>query len=808
MNVFQRVLERGWWAILAIALAGAVWSGLLLPDFRVEFGTDVLLNESDPDLAFYNQTRGEWGDDEYLLACAHREEGWFTKDGLELLCGFARDLKGIPFARSIDAITTVPLLRNSPAGILNRPRLADEKGFLNPKIDLEKAREELLQHTQALGNIVSADGKDISIVVYLDAPPEVLALDKERRALLGKPGDAAARKRLKEIAPEYEKAKLEMSRRRTDLVQAARQVSARWEGRIGKVRLSGLPIINVGLLEHIRSDISNFGVLALGVFSLAFLVIYRKLRWLVLPMICCMLPVAFMLATMAAKNQAMTIVTSNMPVLLFVLMLPYSVYFIERTNERRRLFPTESAATTAARAAAEIWSPCLYSVLATMVGTAAHIGSGIFPVKTFGIMMTFGTGLGLAVVMLLLPASTAVIRPLVHPPIDPSHTRRGILRPITGLVLHAPVPVVLFSLAIFGASILFALRIKVETKFIDYFWPRSEVYQGLDYIDNHLGGTTPIEVFLRSDKPGYFRSAEGLEALAAVAKYFNEQPATGNVRSLKTLVDEVRKAMPKQKLEKVADMVANLAPDQYSPLCNKDATQARVLVRVRETSPLLNRAKLISGLRERLESLKAGPLKGIETQVTGVCLLYSNMLNGLIKTMQETFAIALVSIWFMLLFLFRSPIMATIVLLPQILPVFLVLGVMGLTGIPLDMVTVIIASVAMGIGIDAAIQYAFRFRTELAACGGDIPEAVRRSHATIGRAILIATSIVFAGFCMLMLSHFVPTFYFGMFTGLAILMGLFASLTTLPAMFVLFNYPRVKPGTLPAADGHSGAPTA
>jgi predicted RND superfamily exporter protein len=144
----------------------------------------------------------------------------------------------------------------------------------------------------------------------------------------------------------------------------------------------------------------------------------------------------------------------------------------------------------------------------------------------------------------------------------------------------------------------------------------------------------------------------------------------------------------------------------------------------------------------------------------------------------------------MLMILFRSPIMALLVILPEILPVFLVLGVMGFAGIALDMVTVIIASVALGIGIDAAIQYAVRFRSELAKADGNLETAIRRSHATIGRAILIATSIVFTGFAMLCFSKFVPTVYFGLFTGLAILMGLFASLTTLPASFLLLKYPR------------------
>ena len=201
-------------------------------------------------------------------------------------------------------------------------------------------------------------------------------------------------------------------------------------------------------------------------------------------------------------------------------------------------------------------------------------------------------------------------------------------------------------------------------------------------------------------------------------------------------------------------------------------------------------------LREKMEQfakgLKDKELKGVEARPTGVFLLYANMLDTYWPNTKKTFFLATGAIWLMLMLLFRSPIMAALVILPEVLPVFLVLGVMGFTGIALDMVTVIIASVALGIGIDAAIQYAVRFRNELVRTNGDIAEAIKRSHATIGRAILIATSIVFAGFAMLCFSQFVPTIYFGLFTGLAILMGLFASLTTLPACFLLLKYPRKR----------------
>jgi predicted RND superfamily exporter protein len=370
---------------------------------------------------------------------------------------------------------------------------------------------------------------------------------------------------------------------------------------------------------------------------------------------------------------------------------------------------------------------------------------------------------------------------------------KGPLKALLTLVLRAPLAVVLFSLAVFVASIWGMTKIRVETKFIDYFHQKSEIYQGLDYIDNRMGGTTPLEVILKSGTPGYFKTPDGLAALDAVGRFFETVPETGNLRSLKTLVDEARKAFkPGAKEPQILNLVLAYAKDQVREFCNADFTTSRVLLRMKETAPTLNRKDILGRLSVHLNSLKDGPFKGIEARPTGVFLLYANMLDTYWPNTKKTFFLATAAIWLMLTVLFRSPIMALLVILPEILPVLLVLGVMGFTGIALDMVTVIIASVALGIGIDAAIQYAVRFKRELARSDGDIELAIRRSHATIGRAILIATSIVFAGFAMLCFSQFVPTIYFGLFTGVAILMGLFASLTTLPSMFLLLKYPRLK----------------
>jgi len=793
MNAFQRFLVERRILILLAWIAAAAAGAWALRGFAVEAGTDVLLNQADQDLAFYNQTRAEWETDEYVIVCCRRNEGWFTTDSMALLSEIVRAAKSLPHAKKILTIGQVPLIRNQPVVLMPVPvTLMDEQGALNPKAKLDKARDELMGHTQALGNLISVDGKDLSMLVYLDVPESIGRLEPEWNRLLGDPKTPETERRIEEIRAPYQAAIQENNARRNALVNALRDAAKTWRQKLDEpVRLSGIPIINVVLREHIKADITTFGILSLSVFTLTFLIVYRRFRWVAFPIVSCVIPVVLMLGLMVVMGKKMTVITSNMPVLLFVLTLPYTVYLIERYLERRSLHPSEDPKETSTRAPMEIWSPCLFSVLATMAGTAAHIPSGIIPVRTFGIMMTIGMAFSLGVVMLFFPATIVALPAAPGRASGAAPEPKGPLKGLLALVLRAPLAVVLFSLAVFGVSLWGMTKIRVETKFIDYFHQKSEIYQGLDYIDNNMGGTTPFEVMLSSPTPGFFKTPDGLAALDAVGKFFAGVPETGNLRSLKTLVDEVRKGF-RSKDPQILALLTGMAKEQVKEFCNADFTKSRILVRMKETDPRLNRKDILRRLSAHLDSLKDKELKGVEARPTGVFLLYANMLDTYWPNTKKTFFLATGAIWLMLTILFRSPIMAALVILPEVLPVALVLGVMGFTGIALDMVTVIIASVALGIGIDAAIQYAVRFRRELELTDGDIAEAIRRSHATIGRAILIATSIVFAGFAMLCFSQFVPTIYFGLFTGIAILMGLFASLTTLPASFLLLKYPRRK----------------
>ncbi|NIP93379.1 MAG: MMPL family transporter, partial [Akkermansiaceae bacterium] len=204
--------------------------------------------------------------------------------------------------------------------------------------------------------------------------------------------------------------------------------------------------------------------------------------------------------------------------------------------------------------------------------------------------------------------------------------------------------------------------------------------------------------------------------------------------------------------------------------------------------PTLHRNRILDGLKKHLADHEE-VFAGLEVEITGVFPVYADMLTQLLEGQKQSMIYVPLAVYLMLLILFRSPVLALIVLVPQALPAAVLLGIMGWAGIPLDLVTVMIAAIAIGVGIDAAIQYTMRFRDELAVTG-DHRSAVSRAHATIGRAIWTATTIIVAGFAILALSRFFPTFWFGLFTALAMLLSQLATLTLLPSLFLLTGYPK------------------
>ena len=772
MRVMQRiyswVVRRAWLVVVVVLLAAGALAVSQFGKLGIEFQTTTLLDQKDPELKIYeelHETR-TWSQNEFAVVCASGVD-WTSEEGATLLRALVTDLEAGPEVGGTMSLLNIPLLRQNPDQKPNVLALAGAGmkyiGGRAP-INHESARTELLDHELATGSLISKDGRSTNVLVYLRVPEP------------GAPGTATTQARWQQ------------------LVDGLRTVRTQWEGRLPeRLRLAGVPLVYTYIMERVAHDLQVFGIAAAVLFSLGLLVIYRKIRYVILPLVTSLLPVLAILGYMAIAGVPFTVITSNLPLLLFVIALPYTIYLIERYLERRHLHPQEDGGEAIVRAAQSIWLPCVFSTLTTMAGFAAFTTSGIVPVKMFGILMTAGSLLSLLLVFLFLPSALQPWRPV--PPPSPSSSAAtgtgGFGRLSAGfaqLALTRPRTIIALSTLVLAVSIAGTFRLTAENKFTSYFWPSSDVYQGLEFIDQNLGGTSTLEIYLRSGKVGHFKSAEGIASVAAVEQYFHAVPEVGSLRSLPALIREARKTFrpewfPSMQDGALVSLVQGMAPELFQDIMSPDGRTASLQVRFKETAPTLNRRQIIEGLEAHLASLKDSSLQGLEIETTGIFVLYANMLNSLIDSQRDTLGFVVGSIYLMLLLLFRKFRLALVVLVPQALPAVTMLGVMGWGGIPLDLVTVMIAAIALGVGVDSAIQYTMRYREEIA-LDGDPRAALSRTHATVGRAIWVATSIIVLGFAVLVTSDFFPSVWFGLLTGLAMLMSQFSALLTLPSLFL------------------------
>ena len=765
---YRTVIERGWWLILALLVCGVLYLASWIPRLDINANTDAFIEEESVSVSDYYETRADWGTDEFGVLCLTADD-WFTEKGIQRLLDIEADVKQVPWVSSTMSILDVPLLRQKPR---EKPGLMflvnGMKSLRKGKVDMAAAAAEHADHEITVGNLISHDGKSVNMLAYLDWSK-----------MEGKSRD-------------------EINVRRAALVEGIRTVAAKWSQELDEpIRLSGIPFIQISLFENMRQDLIVFGWVSLGLFTLGLLLVYRRLRFVLIPIVCCVLPPVGILGGMAFLGIPIGFVTSNMPVLLFVLMLPYNIYFIERYRERRTQFPEEDGLTSTLTALSSIALPCLFSCATTLAGFIALGTSKIIPISNFGQSMTAGMVVGFAMVFLFIGVVSRKLPGLEIAKVNDRTAKRtpGLVKFLEEISLKRPAWVLLFCFGLLAVALVGVGRLNAQSKFTNYFWPGSEVYDGLEFIDQKMGGTTWIEVILTSSEPGYFKTDAGLNALATAEAYFEPMPETGNILSLTSLRDEMRKLFKPEWFPNLTDsallaMVNMASSDLVRQTTNAEFSNSRTTIRMMETAPNLDRNAILDGLHAHLKTHEA-IFKDVDVQVTGVFPVYATMLKQLIIGQKESILVVGLAVFVMLVLLFRSPILALIVAIPQAVPATVVLGVIGWCGIPLDLVTVMIGSIAIGVGIDAAIQYTMRFRSELETCG-DPRIALSRTHATIGRAIWIATTIIILGFSILVLSNFFPSVWFGLFTALAMLISQLATLTMLPSLFLMTGYPKPR----------------
>lgn len=808
--------------LIVIQLLG--FSGYFFKDFQLDASADSLVLENDEDLRYYRAIRARYGSDDFLVVTYSPKEDLFSDAVLGDLKVLRDELAAMERVASVNSILDAPLIdspRMTLSELQKRVRILDD-----PDTDRELARREFRESPFYKSLLTSPDGKTTALQVNFKR-------DERYESLLEKRETLRAKQLIGELSPEelqqLEQAALDFKRytveiqdqEQTDIAET-RAILERHRD-MAKIHLGGVPMIASDMIDFVRGDIRVFGI-GVTIFLITLLgFAFKRLRWVVVPMLICGAAVVGMVGYLGLMEWRVTVVSSNFISLLLIITLSLTVHLVVRHQELLGENPYSEQKWLLRETVRTKVIPSFYTALTTMVAFGSLVVSDIRPVIDFGWMMVVGVGMAFLMSFLLFPTALVHLKP-GKPVLRHHDPTAAITRFLAGVIERHGRATLLLYILIVLLSIVGISKLSVENRFIDYFKESTEISQGMVLIDQQLGGTTPLDVVLEPNQD-YFdylaeeaafaaeqdeedeleldESAEGgisadsfwfnvfeLETVDEVHRYLEELPETGKVLSLSTTMQMLSMLNSDQPLDNItlAVMHKRLPEDikntLFDPYMSEDGNQVRFGIRVIDSDINLQRDALLKKIRSDLVE-KLG-LKEGQVKLSGMLVLYNNVLQSLFRSQILTLSAVFVAIMVMFLILFRSVRLALIGVVPTVVAAGLILGLMGWLGISLDIMTITIAAITIGIGVDDTIHYVHRFKEEFRV-DGDYWSAVRRSHGSVGRAIYYTSVTITLGFSILVLSNFIPTIDFGLLTGFAMVIALIANLTLLPLLIVRFK---------------------
>ena len=800
-------------AAFALLLALAAFK---FGEFRLDASAESLVLEDDRALEQYRQVNRRFTTSDDFLIVTYTPEGeLFSEAGLARLASLRNELQSLDAVGSTNSILSVPLL-HSPDLTLDTVD-SEIKTLDEHDVPPDTARKALLNNPLYPNLLISEDGRTTAIQVNLPTPDRYFELLRKRndlrdRADAGKASEAelAELERVNQAFIDFTET---LGTERDATIRTVRSILDNYRDQ-AEIYLGGVPMIVADMIRFIENDLSTFGLGVLAFLLLTLAIIFRQWRWVLVPLMCCGFTVWLMIGFLGWTQWPVTVISSNFISLLLIMTLSLTIHLIVRYREFQHDAPEARPRDTLRNTVMAMIKPCFYMAITTIVAFGSLTFSGIRPVIDFGWMMTLGLTVAFLITFIVFPA----LLTLMPPPLDSRVTSDRI--PFTDAFARFTErfgKTVLVGSGVIAVLCVVGLsRLTVENSFIDYFKSSTEIHQGMITIDNRLGGTTPLDVVITDDPPpegagtgdpfasdcdpfvqdcgageeyrDTWYTYQKMEELEAVHEYLDGLPETGKVLSINTTLDILAKINQGEPLDALElAFVPAAVPDDLkdvllTPYISEEHDQARFSIRLLETMPDLRRQELLDRIRRHLTT----ELGYEEDQIlfAGMTVMYNNMLQSLFESQIKTIGVVFAAIMVMFLILFRSLKLALIGIAPNLIAAGSVLGLMGWLGIPLDMMTITVAAITVGIAVDDTIHYIHRFKTEFQK-DGDYIATMHRCHRSIGQAMFFTSLTIISGFSILVLSNFIPTIYFGLFTGFAMFMALVGALTLLPRLIVL-----------------------
>ena len=806
-------------AILVIIL---LIFGYFTKFFQLDASSDTLLLENDPDLKYLREVNKKYGSKDFLVLTYTHSPGddlnFKSESTIKNLKLLKNSLENLDWVDNVITILDVPLLKNNDDPLADR--IKNFKTLSSSDVNFDKGFDEIINSPIYKEFVISNDGKTSGILVYIKP-------DKKLAKLVDTKNDYLDRKLRREFSSEekktyniflkeYDAYKKIYNKKNHENINQIRKIISNHPspGKIEKsssdlypiIHLGGIPMIADDMMTFIKNDIIVFGA-GVFLFIIATLwIVFRNIIWVFVPLLSCFFSVLIMIGFLGFVGWKVTVISSNFIALMLILTMAMNIHMSVRYLQFRKENPNTSNNEALLWTSRKMFYPILYTVLTTICAFLSLIFSGIKPIIDFGWMMTVGLMVSMLVTFTLLPS---ILNILSNNNQNFRDQKKSVITSFLSKVAQKNTRIIFgTSLIVIIISVVGISKLEVENSFINYFDKKTEIYKGMKLIDQELGGTTPLNVIIKfpkanveddldddweeqdGDDSKYWFTRDKIDKITSVHDYLDNIDSVGKVISFASIVRVAEDLTGNKKLEglemgvlytKIPDAIKKEIIDPYISIKNNEA---RIGLRILDSKEDLRRNDLIKKINNDLEN-ELG-LKPDEYKLAGVLILFNNLLQSLFKSQILTLGVVMAGITIMFLILFRNITLSLIGVVPNFMAAFLILGIIGLLGIPLDMMTITIAAITIGIAVDNSIHYIYRFKEEFAEIN-DYNKTLEKCHDTVGVAILNTSITIVFGFSILVLSNFIPTIYFGIFTGIAMLLAMISVLTLLPKLILTFK---------------------
>ena len=789
---------------------------------EVDASAETLLLDDDKDLAFFREVNKRYDNSNFLIVTFSPNSDLLSNENLDVIKNISNEFLYVENIEKVQSILNVPLLQSPVRPISDL--VAGVDSMETKEFDKTLVKNEFLTSPLYKNALVSDDFRTTALVLNIKNDTKYYELLEKRNFLLLKEKEKTIseeeKSQLKGVLIEFKNYRDLTREKDANNIEKIRTIIKKYEPN-GKIFLGGVNMIASDAISFVKNDLVIYGFSLVFIFIFILWYIFRRLRWVIIPLVICFISIISTGGILGLFGWEVTVISSNFIALQLIITMSIVLHLIERYRELNVKYKNASQYKLVINTVLSKIEPSFFAIITTVVGFASLILSSIEPVINLGLMMSIGITISLILSFIAFPIIMMLMAKKDEH--EQKDNTESFVKKCSFIVENYGKTIIVVSILAIIFSITGSSKLFVENSFINYFKSSTEIYKGMKVIDENLGGTSPLDVIIKfkddeptvkieeskeelddfenefnekNDDKQYWFSQDKMDTIMAIHDYLETIPEIGKVQSLATLLKVGEILNKNEKLDGITlALMYNQLPPKYkdlilSPYINIEKNEARITMRIIDSNPNLRRNDLLNKINTDLKEI----IKNKETtyKLSNLMVLYNNMLQSLFNSQIATLGISILVLSVMFLILFKSIKIMIIAMLANIIPISILFGIMGWLNIPLDIMTITIAAIAMGIAVDDTIHFIHRFKEEFKV-DHNYTNAMRRAHNGIGHAMYYTTLVIVIGFSILMLSNLVPTIYFGLLTVIIMISVLAADLLLLPKLLLIFKpYEKLK----------------